>query len=315
MLDADLSVLLLLTAGLAFGNPTITAIVSGGSFSAMSVANGSFATIFGTGLADKEYIAGAPPWPNTLGEINVTVCDEQGCAPAQVVYVNPTQINVLLPSFSTLPTIGLGFGHAGAASTVYVSAGQVESNMLGFFLWTYAPDVFFEGYDCLIDPRYQFRNPNCGLTTVASSSMQATRGAITDQVGRVIYSGNPAKLGQYHTIWLTGLRLVQGEPNPGLGLSLGNIPAYGLNPVAVPVEPSFAGPSPQFPGLVQVNFQLPINPSAYVGYAPPWPCGTYRWELDLSLQQGGNDNTAPIADPLTFQIPVAVNPGDVPCQP
>ena len=146
--------------------------------------------------------------------------------------------------------------------------------------------------------------------------MQATRGAITDQIGRVIYSGDPAKLGQYYTIWLTGLRLVAGSANPDLTLSLGNIPAYSptqvFNPVSVPLTFSFVGPSPQFPGMVQINFQLPVDPSAYWSYTSPWPCGSYRWEFDLSLQQGGNDNTAPIPDPLLFQIPVAVNPGDVP---
>jgi uncharacterized protein (TIGR03437 family) len=212
-----------------------------------------------------------PPWSNTLGGVSATICNAQGCEPAQIVYANPTQLNVLLPSFSGLPIAGFG----GAASTVYVSAGQIESNVFGFLLLTYSPDIFFEGYDCLIDPRYQFRNPNCGLTTVATSSMQATRGAITDQAGRLVDSANPAKLGQYYTIWLTGVRFVQGTPNPDVILSLGNIPAYGYtNPTYTPVTPSFVGPSPQFPGLVQLNLQLPIDPSAYLGYSP-WPCGTY----------------------------------------
>lgn len=303
---------------IARGNPAIKSIVSGGSFGARSVADGSFATIFGSGLADKEYIAGPAPLPKTLGGITVTVCEGQSCVPAQIAYANPSQLNVLLPSFPDLPTVGLNFGPAGAICTIYVSADKLASNVIQFFLWTYAPDIFFEGYDCLIDPRYQFRDPKCGLTSSPSSLMQATRGAITDEIGRLVYSGKPAKLGQYYTIWLTGLRFVEGKPNPDLALDLGNIPAYSpsqtLNPVSAPIVPSFVGPSPQFPGLVQINFQLPIDPSAYVGYASPWPCGTYQWELDLSLQQGGNDNTAPIADPLLFQIPVAVNPGDVPCK-
>ena len=149
----------LTTIGLASGDPAIGSIVSGGSFGSMSVANGSFATIFGSGLADKEYAAGAPPWPNTLGGIKVTVCNGQNCALAELVYANQSQLNVLMPSFASLPTIGLGYGRAGAVCTVYVSDGQLTSNAITFFLGTYAPDVFFEGYDCLIDPRYQFRNP------------------------------------------------------------------------------------------------------------------------------------------------------------
>jgi uncharacterized protein (TIGR03437 family) len=311
------SILFLLTTALAFGDPAITSVVSSGSLSALSVANGSFATIFGTGLADKEYLSA--PWSSSLGPVSVTVCKAQTCVPAQIIYANPNQINMLLPSFAGLPTIGLGYGPAGAPCTIYVSAGQVASNIFGFFLWTYAPDVFFEGYDCLIDPRYPFRNPNCGITWTASSSMQATRGAITDLSGALVYSAHPAKLGQYLTIWLTGLRFVAGKPNPDFSIYLGNIPAYSsttvYQPVSVPIAPSFVGPAPGFPGLAQVNFLLPADPAAATGYTSPWPCGTYRWELDLSLQQGGNDNTAPISDRLLFQIPVAVNPGDVSCKP
>jgi len=149
---------------------------------------------------------------------------------------------------------------------------------------------------------------------VATVAKQAVRGAITNQSGGLVFSGNPAKLGQYYTIWLTGLRFVQGIPNPDVSIVLQNIPVYGLLPTYAPVVPSFVGASPQFPGLFQVNFQLPSNPAGFWGYSP-WPCGTYRWELDLSLYQGGNAQTVLVGDPVLFQIPVSVNPSDVACTP
>jgi hypothetical protein len=72
---------------------------------------------------------------------------------------------------------------------------------------------------------------------------------------------------------------------------------------------SYVGPSPEFPGLYQVNFQLSAQIAGAGfpgGYPPLFPCGDYNWEISLDAGQGYYSANL-------VQIPVVVKRGDVAC--
>jgi hypothetical protein len=179
------------------------------------------------------------------------------------------------------------------------------------------PRIFFEGYDCFTDPRFQDANKNCGLTLTQGPTYQADRGAVTDQQGGLLTSSNPARFGQYYTIWMTGLgTFTNGKPNTSLSMALTNIPTYAAGGRLWPgdglpevVYPSYVGPSPVYLGLYQINFQL-LAPSNSDGPPNAFPCGQYNWEFSISIVQGAGlyPNSANLV-----QIPILVEPGDVPC--
>jgi len=230
-----------------------------------------------------------------------------------------------------MPTIAGSPSTGSVNQTLYVTVGSVKSNTLTFQIKAYSPDIFFVGYDCLIDPSIQYRDTNCGLSPTEAPAQgpagpyQAYRGTLTDQSGNLVYSGNPAKLGQYYTLWVTGLGFNAStkQPSPRLDMEVLNIPFYDayqrkfLNPTTDWLFASFVGPSPQFPGLSQINFQLPTywatgdassSASGLASFSwPALPCGNYDLELQLGVEQSYEQS-------LLIDIPVRIKVGDFPCQ-
>jgi hypothetical protein len=329
-------------------------VVSGADFGP-GIALGGLATIFGTNLSDAVYQATSSPYPTTLGTTQAALCpagqiasiQSDDCQYVQLIYVSPTQINFLVPmTFAQLiPGIVQDIEFNGAVVVSLngilddgATAGTNGGQNLG--LSQLEPRIFFEGYDCFIDPRYQNAKENCGLSpTPASGTTQAYRGAVTDQQGRVLTSSNPARFGQYYTLWMTGFGAVtDGDPSP-YPLSccaLTNVPLYATGGKLLPPEwnqvesiyPSYVGASPVYPGLYQINFQLLVpsnsqSPGPSGAGEPPnaFPCGQYNWEFGfevypfaglayLDVLNGGY----PVQlDAAGFSIPIRVESGDVPC--
>ena len=153
------------TALVAQSTPHIAAVVSGADFSP-GIAFGGFATIFGTNLSDGIYQAGSAPYPTSLGPTQVTLCWAL-CPYAQLVYASPTQINFLVPTPAQL-----GGAYVPAGLVVVSVNGVADDGALAkapggqnLGLDQPEPRIFFEGYDCFIDPRYQDANKDCGLTS------------------------------------------------------------------------------------------------------------------------------------------------------
>lgn len=95
-------------------------------------------------------------------------------------------------------------------------------------------------------------------------------------------------------------------------LVVSNIPVYGYSgDTWYPINVDYAQ-SPQYPGLYQINFQVPASIATsdpnWHGYPPPFPCGNYNWEVSLDLSQG-------YIHANLVQIPIVVKVGDVPCTP
>jgi hypothetical protein len=56
--------------------PTISTIVSGGSFNPSKISAGAFATVVGSDLSDQQY-TDSVPWPKQLGATTVTIYDNE----------------------------------------------------------------------------------------------------------------------------------------------------------------------------------------------------------------------------------------------
>jgi hypothetical protein len=139
---------------------------------------------------------------------------------------------------------------------------------------------------------------------------------ITDIAGNLVWSGNRARLGQYYTAWLTGMGVIpsgRGSQAP-VQMMVTDVPADGYpNPSYGQFTVTYSGSVPQFQGLYQVNFQIPLN----IGEGPEgygaWPCGNYNWELTMLLYEVNGGESSPSSNPI--QIPLAIMNGDVPCAP
>jgi hypothetical protein len=193
-----------------------------------------------------------------------------------------------------------------------ITSGQYEGNPSFFHP---QPRVFFMGYDCFVDARFPDPQQNCGLSFTKPSTASTARGAVTDQQGRVLSSSNPARIGQYYTIWMTGLGSFEAaKPKTPLTMSFDTVPVAPsigtrIASTQVSAKPSYVGQSPQFPGLYQVNFQLPADVANGGSHGTYFKCGDYTWEISLVLDQGGTSRGEPT------QIPVAVKNGEVVCSP
>jgi uncharacterized protein (TIGR03437 family) len=237
------------------------------------------------------------------------VVDVSKCTAAELSYAGPTQINFRIPNDLTVA------GTYGVVVRVngLLDADAAIGNPRTAIVSGYAPTIFWMGYDCFTDTRFQDANKNCGLTATASTTYQATRGAVTDLAGRVLTSSNAAQFGQYYSIWMTGLGVFNnGKPSPPISMALTNIPTYAAGGRLFPgdgfpevISPSYIGESGIYPGLYQINFQL-LPPQNSDGPPNAFPCGQLNWEFSVSIAQG-------LGFANLVQIPILVKPGDLPC--
>jgi uncharacterized protein (TIGR03437 family) len=310
MLRARSALLLIaLFSAASYGQPVITGIVNAAS-GLPSIAPGSLITVFGKNLSAVTASATSTPWPTTLGGTSVQVCGSPGqCSATGLLYVSPTQLNI--------------YAESSVGSLSVTSGGMTSAAPATWVLSEVAPAIFLEGTDVPFDAGWKDFSP-CNTQYSIVGQPLPIRGAITDGAGALVQSSNPARPGRYYTIWLTGLAvgLTTQVHYPGsLSVHLETIPVYGYSGTTCEdVAPSFVGNSPQFPGLNQVNFQMPTDlmGTSTNGYPPLAPCATHRMDLTLNLWILANV-PAPsgvsrwYVTPNGVQIPVLVQPGDVPC--
>jgi uncharacterized protein (TIGR03437 family) len=179
--------------------PVITGVGDSASYSAY-IAWGELVSIFGTNLSDGgTYQAQTVPLPTQLGTTQVFAYGE----PLGLLYVSPTQINVLI-STSNPPQNCQGVGGQCVDFTVQVGGAVSPAWNNGYAL--YAPALFSSGFDCpfLGWPNAAATNVSCGLSAVQKPG-QFPRPIVTDANYSLITNSNPAQLGQPYVLWLTGL--------------------------------------------------------------------------------------------------------------
>ena len=195
-----------------------------------AVAPGSLASLFGTNLAVGTDQAKEQPLPTMLGGVSLSVTDSAGTVrKAPLLYVSPTQINFVVPD-----------GTATGAAQFAVSTGSTTPTFIGT-LASVDPTLFSVG----------------GSVAAASAIMtQANDPKLQSPVTVFQCSASgcvavPIELGVdtpiYLTLYGTGIR----------GRSALTNVAVTIAGVSVPVL--YAGPTPNFIGLDQVNVPLVLS--------------------------------------------------------
>ncbi len=199
------------------------AVLNAASFAANSpIAPGELVSVFGGSLATATGISGSVPLPTQVGDTQVFL----GETPLPILYASATQLNVQVP-------YGLALN---AQSQVFVQRGVTISVPEALTVAPAQPAIF----------------------TVSQSGQG--QGVIVDSAANQIVDLNaPTAVGKTLVIYCTGL----GETNPPA-------PSGGLvtvaTPTVIPVTVSiggvnaailYAGLTPGFPGLYQVNATIP----------------------------------------------------------
>ena len=197
------------------------------------VAPDSIASLFGDNLASATVQSSSQPPPATLGGITLTVTDSAGVARnAPLYYVSPNQINFVIPDGTA------------AGSATFALAGGSATQTLTATVQPVAPSLF------------SMSGTGSGVAAATAISTQAANPQLQSPVPvfQCTASGCtsvPINLGVdtpiYVTFYGTGIRNRS---------SLANV-AVTINGASVPVL--YAGPSPAYAGLDQVNVSLPLS--------------------------------------------------------
>lgn len=196
------------------------------------ISPGEFISLYGSGLAKGNATATAP-FPPTLNGVTVLV---NGKA-APLFAVSAGQVNALVPYSTQGPT-----------ATIVVQNGTVSSNTVTIAVAPISPGIFSLDQSGTGAGAVVHGPPNFGAVTAAS----------------------PATAGEFVSIFLTGMGAVNpavtdgtaGGANPASATTLpasGNC-AAGSFCVLVAGQPArviFSGLAPGFPGLYQINIQIP----------------------------------------------------------
>lgn len=211
-----------------FLNPV--GILNAASFSPVtnSVAAGEILTMYGQNLANSTASASALPLQASMAGVQVMM---NGTA-APIVDVSPTRVDAIVP-YST----------SGGLVQIQVMNNGTQSNAVTLYQGDCSPGVF----------------------TLTSNGLGD--GAILHSDYSVVNSSSPAKQGEVVQIYLTGLGAVNppvadGAPAPSNPLT-GTTTSYqvwiGGAFSGVQGTVQFQGLAPGFPGLYQINVQIPTN--------------------------------------------------------
>ena len=206
-------------------------VVTGANYAA-PLGPGVIATLFGANLSSGNVLADGVPLPATLGGVSVSA----NAIPVPLFFVSPTQINFQLPWEL------LGQNQASIVATVSGSPSAPQTvSVLGV-----SPGIFSTNSSGSGQGAIQISN-----TAIFAAPANSIQGA----------PARPAQRAEFLTIYCSGLGDVSPRPAtgaPASGNPLSNtllMPSVTIGGASVPV--SFAGLSPGFVGLYQVNVQVP----------------------------------------------------------
>lgn len=236
-----------------FLNPT--GVVNSASYAPFtaSIAPGELLTLYGSNLADNTTVVqGGIPFPASLGNVQVNI----GGYPAPIYYVSPTAISAIVP-YEVTP---------GSIVQIQVMNDIGSSNVVTEFVSETAPGVFTQ-------------NAGTGYGLIVHLGI----GNSVSPVGSLVSDANPAVEGETVLVYLTGLgpvspAITDGAPGPTSPTS-GTTNTIAVDIGGTTVTNDFAGLSPGYAGLYQLNITLPATgltagpnfldiagPDSYMGY-------------------------------------------------
>ncbi len=328
-------------ATLAFGQtaPSIT-IITNAALPALDrpgythLVPRSMATIFGSNLSSST-MSTNPPWQKTLGgvEVHVLIDIYTPCGSANpptalscditadLFYVSPTQINFVVPDISpalygqsqldvrvVLIRDGTRFDDFGCNQTAkncfYGNGTFIIDAANGDFA------IFEVGYDCVFSISLDHQSA-CGVSWDTGQFRRAAL-AISDLSGNLITSQNPIYQGRSISLWTTGLRGSSRSATTGL-IQQANPSRVTFsyqssgNTHTMTQTPQWAGESPQFVGLDQINLVFPT-------------CGTTTkataesmYDAYMSLPITIISGTSIVQTSMNLYMPLIVRVGDPEC--
>lgn len=205
-----------------------------------AVAPGSLVAIFGSELADGLVVADSVPLSTSLANVSVTFND----TPAPILFVSPGQINTQLPSGT------LASGADSGVASVVVRRGSNASQPRDVQVARYSPGIF--------------TLPGTGVGPAVA--VNNDDGSLAQPEGSVPgVNAQPARRGAAIIIYANGLGPVDPPVQDGHA-SLDAIRNAVVKPVVtvggIEAQVLFAGLSPQFPGVNQINIVVPSNAPA-----------------------------------------------------
>jgi len=208
------------------------AVVNNASGQSLNFAAGSIASVYGVNLAGTALSAtSADPLPTSLAGTTVSITDSAGVVQqAGLYYVSPNQINLVIPSSTAF---GL------ATLTVTNGGGSTAS---GVILITYtAPGIYAANQNGKGVAAAQ-------ILEVSPTGVQTFYDASQYDAGSSQYQPNPCAMSAANSYYLILY---------GTGLRLGKTGQVTATVAGMPATITYAGAQPSWPGLDQINLQLP----------------------------------------------------------
>jgi uncharacterized protein (TIGR03437 family) len=214
--------------GLGFAQPPQVGANGVGDAAAFGprLVRGGLATAFGLNLATGTAEASTLPLPTSLGGASVTVNN----IPAPLIYASPTQINFQIPF--EVP--------AGSTASIVFNTSLGPSQPVQVALADYAIGIF----------------------TYARTNVMRDPIVVHGDTNRLVAPGNEAAPGETVVAYATGVK-VSNAPRTGAGAPSSPLATAADIPTATlggaPLRVAFAGLTPGFVGLVQLNLELPAT--------------------------------------------------------
>jgi uncharacterized protein (TIGR03437 family) len=211
-----------------------------------ALAPGTLVQVYGTALAASSVATGILPLPTIFNNTFAQV----GAYQAPLIYLSSGQLNLQLPSELTPPQ----------QVSILLSVNNALTLPLTIDIDPTAPGVLSD-FDGPTPPTLQN-----GAHIIAQRSN-----------GSLVTSGNPAKPGEYLVMYLVGLgatepSVASGTPAPSSTLAkVTHTPTVTVD--SLPASVDFAGLTPGFVGLYQINFQV--------------PAGAHSGEVEVEVTQNG----------------------------